>query len=80
MIVTFSRPAAYIMWALLGLYGERRYCPACDKRVTPRTVGGFYKLEDDSVGAWHSSLPCVLALSHYIKNSRTSAENEDILP
>ncbi len=69
---TYSKPAAYFMWAVFGFFGKRQYCQACDQRVTPRNVGGFMKLEDATVGVWHTSLPCLLALSHYVKNRSES--------
>lgn len=74
MTVTYTKPAAYIIWACLGLFKKRQYCQACDQKVTPRTVGGFLKIEDGSVGVWHSSVPCLMALMHYSKNSGSSVD------
>lgn len=60
--VTFERSASRIMWALLGLYGRRQFCYACGHKVTPKNVGAFKKLDDGTIGVWHSQLPCLMAL------------------
>lgn len=71
--ITFDRSASYIMWGWLGMYTERHFCEACGRRVRPKNVGIFKKLDDGSTGVWHDSLPCILAFCNINEISNTSA-------
>lgn len=73
--VIFDQDAAELVMLMLEVRDGNNQCHTCGNVVIPETLGGVIKLDGDTTGLFHNTLPCLIHMMSIMQaNERSELE------